>query len=83
MKFVILLVGMALVAWLVMTQLDTAKKTGVPGAPEGTPQQLLDQTRQKLDAANAAEQKRAGQAAAPGTSAIQGSPAQAVPVDPP
>jgi hypothetical protein len=59
MKLVVLLVGMALAAWLVMTQLNTKKTfVGVEGAPQGTPQQLMDQTRVRAKQIEADAQKR-------------------------
>lgn len=64
MKLVVLLVGLALAAWLVATQLQTKKTfVGVEGAPQGTPQQLLDQTRVRAKQIEIDGQKRADHAA--------------------
>lgn len=68
MKLVILLVGLAIVAWLVATQINTPKTqtfNGVEGAPSGTPQQILDQTRDRAKQIERDAQKRADQAARP------------------
>ena len=60
MKLVILLVGMALAAWLVTTQLQTKRTfVGVEGAPQGTHQQVLDQTRERAKQIEVDAQKRA------------------------
>jgi hypothetical protein len=64
MKLLVLLVGMALAAWLVVTQLQTKKSfVGVDGAPQGTPQQVLDQTRVRAKQIEADAQKRVDHAA--------------------
>jgi len=63
MKFVVLLVGMAIVAWLVATQLKTARIATTPGGPQGTPKQIIDQTQDRLKAAGALEQKQLDAAA--------------------
>jgi len=79
MKFVILLVGMAIVAWLVSTQLNTAKVVAAGDATvQGTPAQIEQQAKERAEAAMKKEQQHLNQAGN-----IVGSPAAAVPADAP
>jgi len=64
MKFVVLLVGLAIVAWLVATQLNAAKTVSVNGVDQGTPKQILDHTRESVTRSMQVEQQRANDGAA-------------------
>ncbi|MBS2027328.1 MAG: hypothetical protein JST54_05430 [Deltaproteobacteria bacterium] len=79
MKFVVLLAGMAILAWIIATQLNTAKVVAAgDGTVQGTPQQIVDQTKQRAEAAMKQEQKHLDQAGN-----LAGSPASAVPAEEP
>lgn len=63
MKFIVLLAGMALIAFMVATELRTAKVTGIKGAPSGTPAQIEKQTEKNVEKSMQLEEKRGQQAA--------------------
>jgi hypothetical protein len=64
MKLVILLVGLALVAWLVATQLNGQKTVVLNGVDQGTPKQILDHTRESVTHSMQVEQQQANDRAA-------------------
>ena len=64
MKFIVLLVGMALVAWLVATQLKGNNTVTVNGVAQGTPKQILDHTRDSVTKSMQLEQQNGDKSAA-------------------
>jgi hypothetical protein len=61
MKFVVMLIGMAILAWIIATQLNTAKVIAGHDGVQGTPQQIYEQTKERTEKISADMAKRAEQ----------------------
>ena len=59
MKLVLMLVAMAVLAWIIATQLKTAKVVAGDGAPAGTPAQIEQRAKDDVTRAMQQEQKQA------------------------
>ena len=59
MKLVFMLIAMAVLAWIIATQLNTAKVVAVHGVPQGTPAQIEQRTKESVERSMQLEQKRA------------------------
>lgn len=64
MKLVLMLIGLAVLAWIIATQLNTAKVVATPEGVGGTPAQIEQHAKESVEKSMQLEQQQADQRAA-------------------